>query len=155
MVCHLNVQTKAPLLLRSLLAPIRSDPSFSTFHLRAFLCWTMVCHLNVQTKALRPLCCGTHSWVPFVPSPLFLLPVFLRFATTFSSFWFTIHHRCISPEPPWKKRMAALDPAHQICIPMPLEDVLIVVTAILCKITVKLVIFPFISPQQGTLWQSG
>ena len=55
---------------------ICSDPSFSTFLLPAFLCWTIICHLNAQTEALRLLCCGACSWLPFAPilsSPLLQL----------------------------------------------------------------------------------
>src|SRR5437762_13382996 len=50
---------------------ICSDPSFSTFLLPAFSCWTIVCHLNAQTEALRPLCRGAHAW------PLYSLRPFL------------------------------------------------------------------------------
>src|SRR5947207_2803973 len=55
-------------------------------------------------------------------------------------------------------RMTALDSAHQIGLSTCLEDVLIVVggsSSLDFKKTAKLVTFPFISPQQGALWQTG
>ena len=57
-----NSGAPPPTLWRSPLAPIRSDPFFSTFPLPAFICCMMVCHLNAQTKALRPLRCGCSLW---------------------------------------------------------------------------------------------